>query len=113
MTSMGSAQRIGCDKNANFPTGVLTMEKRLVALAAAAAGLAIGVAGAGVFMHAQAAIPNAVCAPYDVAAEARADVAAKQLRAHDHDQYVPHPARSPFGDAPKATTTEPAKVPAQ
>jgi len=89
------------------------MEKRIVALAAAAAGLAIGVAGAGVFMHAQAATPNAVCAPYDATAEARADVAVKQLHAHDHDQYVPHPARSPFGDSPKPANPEPSKSPSQ
>jgi hypothetical protein len=89
------------------------MEKRLVALAAAAAGLAIGVAGAGVFMRAQAAVPNAVCAPYDTATEAKADAASKQLHAHDHDQYVPHPARSPFGDAQKPANAEPAKSPSQ
>jgi len=88
---------IGCDKNADFPTGVLMMEKRLVAMAAAAGGLVLGVAGTGLFMHAQAALPNSVCPTYDAAA----DAAMKQLHAHDHDQYVPHPAPSPFGDAPK------------
>jgi hypothetical protein len=85
------------------------MEKRLVAMACAAGGLVIGVAGASLFMHAQAAIPNSVCPTYDAAADAKADAAMKQLHAHDHDQYVPHPARSPFGDAPKAANAEPAK----
>ena len=85
------------------------MEKRLVAMAAAAGGLVIGVAGAGLFMHAQAAIPNSVCPTYDAAAEAKADAAMKQLHAHDHDRYVPHPAASPFGDASKAANAEPAK----
>jgi len=89
------------------------MDKRVVALIAAAGGLLAGVAGAGVFMHAQAAPVNSACPIYDAKADASVDAAVKQLHAHDHDQYVPHPARSPFGDAPKATTTEPAKVPAQ
>ena len=89
------------------------MEKRLVAMAAAAGGLVIGVAAAGLFMHAQAAVTNSVCQPYDAVADARADAAVKQLHAHDHDQYVPHPARSPFGEAPKAANAEPAKGPSQ
>ena len=89
------------------------MEKRLVAMAAAAAGLVIGVAGAGLFMHAQAAIPNSVCPTYDATADTKADAAVKQLHAHDHDQYVSHPARSPFGDAPKAANAESAKSPSQ
>lgn len=89
------------------------MEKRLVALAAAAGGLIIGVAGAGLFMRAQAAIPNSMCPAYDAAADAKADAAVKQLHANDHDQYVPHPARSPFGDAPKAADAEPTKNPSQ
>ena len=46
---------------------------------------------------------------YDAAAEAKADAAMKQLHAHDRDQYVPHPAPSPFGDAPKPANTEPGK----
>ena len=85
------------------------MEKRLVAMAAAAAGLVIGVAGAGLFMHAHAAIPISACPTYDAAADAKVDAAVKQLHAHDHDQYVPHPARSPFGDAPKPANADPAK----
>lgn len=85
------------------------MEKRLVAIAAAAGGLVIGVAGAGLFMHAQAAIPKSVCPTYDAAADARADAVVKQLHAHDHDRYVPHPAPSPFGDAPKPANAEPVK----
>ena len=85
------------------------MEKRLVAMAAAAAGLVVGVAGAGLFMHAHVAIPNSICPPYDAAADAKADAAMKQLHAHDRDQYVPHPAPSPFGDAPKPANTEPGK----
>ena len=89
------------------------MDKRVVALIAAVGGLFAGVAGAGVFMHAQAAPVNSVCPVYDAKVDASIDAAVKQLHAHDHDQYVPHPAPSPFGDAPKATTTEPAKVPAQ
>ena len=89
------------------------MDKRVVALIAAVGGLFAGVAGAGVFMHAQAAPMNSACPVYDAKVDASVDAAVKQLHAHDHDQYVPHPARSPFGDAPKATTTEPAKVPAQ
>src|SRR6478735_11716588 len=89
------------------------METRLVAIAAAAGGLVIGVAAAGLFMHAQAAIPNSVCATYDPAADARADTAAKQLHAHDRDQYVPHPAPSPFGDAPKPPNTELARPSSQ
>ena len=89
------------------------MDKRVVALIAAAGGLLAGVAGAGVFMHAQAAPVNSACPVYDTKVDASVDAAVKQLHAHDHDQYVPHPARSPFEDAPKATTTEPAKVPVQ
>ncbi len=89
------------------------MEKRLVALAAASSGLIIGFAGAGLFMHAQAAIPNSVCTPYDATADARVDAAVKQLHAHDHDQYVPHPAPSPLGDAPKPANAEPAKGPSK
>ena len=89
------------------------MEKRLVAMAAAAGGLVIGIAAASLFVHAQAALPNSVCPTYDAAADERADAAVKQLHAHDHDQYVPHPARSPFGDAPKAANAEPAKGPSQ
>ena len=85
------------------------METRLVAMAAAVGGLVIGVAGAGLFMRVHAAIPNSVCPTYDAAADAKADAAVKQLHAHDHDQYVPHPARSPFGDAPKPANAEPAK----
>ena len=87
------------------------MEKRVVALIAAVGGLLAGIAGA--FMYAQAAPANPACPVYDAKADASVDAAVKQLHAHDHDQYVPHPARSPFGDAPKATTTEPAKTPAQ
>jgi hypothetical protein len=88
------------------------MDKRVVALIAAVGGLLAGVAGAGVFMHAQAAPVNSACPVYDAKVDASVDAAVKQLHAHDRDQYVPHPARSPFGDAPKATMTEPAKVPA-
>jgi hypothetical protein len=89
------------------------MDKRVVALIAAVGGLLAGVAGAGVFIHAQATPVNSACPVYDAKVDASVDPAVKQLHAHDHDQYVPHPARSPFGDAPKATTTEPAKNPAQ
>jgi hypothetical protein len=89
------------------------MEKRLVAMAAAASGLVIGVAGAGLFMHAQAGIPNSVCPTYDVAADAGADATMKKLHAHDHEQYVPHSAPSPFGDAPKPANVEPNKGPSQ
>ena len=89
------------------------MDKRVVALIAGVGGLFAGVAGAGVFMHAQAAPVNSACPVYDAKVDASVDAAVKQLHAHDHDQYVPHPARSPFGDAPKVTTTEPAKAPAQ
>jgi hypothetical protein len=85
------------------------METRLVAITAAAGGLVIGVASAGLFMHAHAAVPNSVCPLYDAAADAKADAAVKQLHAHDHDQYVPHPASSPFGGAPKPANAEPAK----
>jgi len=88
------------------------MDKRVVALIATVGGLLAGVAGAGVFMHAQAAPVNSACPVYDAKVDASIDATVKQLHAHDHDQYVPHPARSPFGDAPKATT-EPAKNPAQ
>ena len=89
------------------------MDKRVVAMIAAIGGLLAGVAGAGIFMHAQAAPVNSVCPTYDAKVDASIDAAVKQLHAHDHDQYVPHPARSPFGDAPKSAMTEPAKVPAQ
>ena len=89
------------------------MDKRVVAVLAAAGGLLVGGAGAGVFMHAQAAPANSACPVYDAKVDASVDAAVKQLHAHDHDQYVPRPTRSPFGDAPKATTTEPAKIPAQ
>jgi hypothetical protein len=89
------------------------MDKRVVAMIAAVGGLFAGVAGAGVFMHAQAAPVNSVCPAYDAKVDSSVEAAVKQLHAHDHDQYVPHPARSPFGDTPKATATEPAKTPAQ
>ena len=88
------------------------METRLVAITAAAGGLVFGVASAGLFMHAHAGIPTA-CPTYEAATDARVDAAVKQLHAHDHDQYVPHPARSPFGDAPKPANAEPAKGPSQ
>ena len=88
------------------------METRLVAIAAAAGGLVIGIASAGLFMHAHAAIPNSVCPTYDAAADARVDAAVKQLHAHDHDQYVPRPAPSPFRDAPKPANAGPAEGPA-
>ena len=95
------------------------METRLVAMAAAVGGLVIGVAGAGLlfiffacsflFLRAHSALPTLFCLIYDVVADAKADAAVKQLHAHDHDQYVPHPAPSPFGDAPKSANAEPAK----
>jgi hypothetical protein len=89
------------------------MEKRLVAIAAAVGGLVIGVAGASLFMHAQAAPVNSSCPTYDAKVDTSIDAAVKLLHAHDHDQYVPHPARSPFGDAPKLSNAEPAKDPSQ
>jgi hypothetical protein len=89
------------------------MEKRLVAMAAAAGGLVIGVAGAGLFMHAQAAIPISACSTYDAATDAKADAAMKQLHAHDHDQYVPHAAPSPLGDVLKPANAQPAQGPSQ
>ena len=89
------------------------MDKRVVAVIAAVGGLLAGVAGAGVFMHAQAAPVNSACPVYDAKVDASVDAAVKQLHAHDHDQYVPHSAPSPFGDAPTATTPESAKTPAQ
>jgi len=89
------------------------MDKRVVALIAAVGGLFAGVAGAGVFMHAQAAPVNFACPVYDAKVDASVDAAVKQLHAHDHEQYVSHPARSPFEDMPKAAATEPNKIPAQ
>jgi hypothetical protein len=89
------------------------MDKRVVALVAAAAGLVAGFAGANVFTHAQTAASSAACPAYDAKADARVDAEVKRLHAHDHDQYVPHPAQSPFGDSPKAATSEPAKTPAK
>ena len=89
------------------------MDKRVVAVLAAAGGLIAGVAGAGVFMHAQAAPVNSACPVYDAKVDASVDAAVKQLHAHDHDKYVSHPAQSPFGDSPKAATPEPAETPGQ
>jgi hypothetical protein len=89
------------------------MEKRLVAMAAAAGGLVIGVAGAGLFMHAQAAPENSSCPTYDAKVDMSVDAAVKQLHGHDHDQYVPRPARSPFGDSPTLSNAEPAKGPSK
>ena len=89
------------------------MDKRVVALIAAAGGLVAGVAGAGAVMHAQAAPASSACPVYEAKTDAAVDAEVKQLHAHDHDQYVPHPAKSPFGDSPKAATPEPAKVPGQ
>jgi len=88
------------------------MDKRVVAVIAAVGGLLAGVAGAGAFMHAQAAPISSACPVYDAKVDASVDAVVKQLHAHDHDQYVPHPAPSPFGDAPKATTSEPTRTPA-
>ena len=89
------------------------MEKRVLAMAAGVSGLVIGLAGAGFVVHAQVATSNSVCPTYDAAADAKVDATMKQLHAHDHDRYVPHPASSPFGDAPKPASAEPAKGPSQ
>ena len=89
------------------------MDKRVVALIAAVSGLVAGVAGANVFMRPQAASANSACPAFDTKSDANIDAEVKRLHAHDHDQYVPHPAQSPFGDSPKAAAAAPAKVPAQ
>lgn len=74
------------------------MNKSIIAFAAAVAGLVVGVAGARVFTPAPA---KSVCAvAIDPTVDAQTDAIARQLHAHDHDAYVPHPA-PPVGELPK------------
>ena len=74
------------------------MNKSIIAFAAAVAGLVVGVAGARVFTQAPA---KSVCAAAtEPAAGAQTDAIVRQLHAHDHDAYVPHPA-PPVGELPK------------
>ncbi|MBS0513919.1 MAG: hypothetical protein JSS16_00380 [Proteobacteria bacterium] len=79
------------------------MDKKILAVVAAVTGLVIGVAGARVFVP---AATTTVCPVADNAAEAKADAIARQLHAHDHDAYVPHPV-PPIGELPKPTQSDP------
>lgn len=76
------------------------MDNKIMALAAALGGLVVGVAGASAFAHSHAAPTGIACAVGDSAADAKADAIVKQLHAHDHDAYTPHPA-PPVGELPK------------
>jgi hypothetical protein len=109
-TSVG--EHATCGRKCDRQQGESTMDKRLIASVAAVAGVIVGFAGANVFLHAPAASSSA-CPAYDAKADANIDAEVKQLHAHDHDQYVPQPAKSPFGDSPKAAASEPIKAPAQ
>lgn len=88
------------------------MDKRSVALIAAAGGLVVGVIGSSLFHHAQAAPANMVCITDDPAQDAKVDAMVKQLHAHDHDKYIPQKVY-PIGVLPKAPPPAPAKNPAQ
>jgi hypothetical protein len=79
------------------------MNKSIIALAAAVAGLVVGVAGARVFTQAPA---KSVCATaIDPAVDAQADTIVRQLHAQDHETYVSHPA-PPIGELPKPAKTD-------
>ncbi|MBN8888439.1 MAG: hypothetical protein J0I77_22190 [Rudaea sp.] len=81
------------------------MSKPIVAVVAAVGGIVLGFAGARAFTL-PSAPANAPCAvAVDPAAEAKADAIARQLHAHDHDAYVPHPA-PPIGELPKPAKTD-------
>jgi len=79
------------------------MDKKILAIVAAVGGLVVGVAGARVFTP---ATPGVVCAATDSVADAKVDAVARQLHAHDHDAYVPHPV-PPIGELPKPTKSDP------
>ena len=86
------------------------MDTRIIALVAALGGLVVGVVGAGAFAHSPTAPNGGACPAGDAAAEAKADAVAKQLHAHDHEAYVPHPA-PPVGELPKPASTTQADHP--
>ena len=89
------------------------MDKRAIALIAAAGGLVAGVVGSSLLRHAQAAAPaNMVCIPDDPVQDAKVDAMVKQLHAHDRDKYVPQKVY-PIGELPKPIQPAPAKAPAQ
>jgi len=82
------------------------MNTRIIAIAAALGGFVVGVVGVGAFAHPRSSPSGVACPTSDTVAEAKADAIARQLHAHDHDAYVPHPA-PPMGELPKATKTDP------
>lgn len=86
------------------------MDKRTIALVAAAGGLVVGVIGSSLLRHAQAAAPpaNMVCITDDPVQDAKVDAMVKQLHAHDHDKYVPKQV-FPVGELPKPAQPAPAK----
>lgn len=79
------------------------MNKSIIALAAAVAGLVVGVAGARVFTQAPA--KSACVAAIDPAVDAQADAIVRKLHAHDHDTYVSNPA-PPIGELPKSAKAD-------
>ena len=81
------------------------MKTRIIAFAAALGGFVVGVICAGAFVHSRTAPSGVACPVGDTAADAKADAIAKQLHAHDHDAYVPHPA-PPNGELPKPESTK-------
>lgn len=81
------------------------MDKKMLAVVAAAGGLVVGVAGARLLAPVP---PGTACAPAaDAAADAKANAIARQLHAHDRDAYVPHPAPA-VGELPKPAKAVPA-----
>ncbi len=89
------------------------MDKRSIALIAAAGGLVVGVVGSSVLHHAQAAAPaNMVCMTDDPVQDAKVDAIVKQLHAHDNDKYIPQKVY-PIGELPKPPPPAPKKDSAQ
>lgn len=84
------------------------MDKRSIALIAAAGGLIVGVVGSSVLHHAQASPANMVCMTDDPVQDAKVDAIVKQLHSHDHDKYIPQKVY-PIGELPKPVPPAPKK----
>jgi hypothetical protein len=83
------------------------MNKNVLALVAAVGGVIVGAVGARVLKPAPMPTPaaaNVRCPSSDSVADAKADAIARQLHAHDHDTYAPHPT-GPIGELPKPAKT--------
>lgn len=84
------------------------MDKRAIALIAAAGGLVVGVVGSSLLRHAWAAPANMVCITDDPVQDAKVDAMVKQLHAHDRDKYIPQK-MYPIGELPKPVQSTPKK----